>query len=65
MILCPKLWAKSLINWLTAKILFTLFFGDRASKKKLVVRRKVWDSIGDYFLRLITSSFLGTVSGLI
>lgn len=42
-ILCPPPWAKSLINWLTAKILFTLMawpIRKKPSQKKI---RLGWD----------------------
>lgn len=60
MILCPKPWAKSLIKWLTAKILFTLFSDDMANKKK-TSHKKIclgWDKeLFSEIKHLVTVSF--------
>ena len=45
-------WAKSIINWLTAKICFALFFDDTAKEDEGVVRRQAWDRTETYFLKL-------------
>jgi hypothetical protein len=61
MILCPKPWAKSLINWLTAKILFTLFFGKKKTshkKKGLGWNRELFSEVNHLII-------FWTVSGLI
>lgn len=48
----PNTWAKSIINWLAAKIHFTVFFDDTANADKGVIRRQVWNGTENYFLKL-------------
>ena len=48
----PNTWAKSVINWLTAKIHFTLFCDDTANENKWAIGREVWDGTENYFFKL-------------